>query len=465
VSKREITDKAKLLLKENNIFEAVKLYNELQESFPEEINHWDVYFMLKCDNSDKGEESDKIKNLPELAERFIDEEVVKNLYVWYLYYKYTKRISLNNISDLENNANRIIEIGQQKDFANCTEEEKEFPCAYSLTVFKIIKAYKKPNFNISKVGYYLDKLEPEKLSQATGSMTDQKGRDRELASHYEDYYATLAKLRIKEGRHEECIAAADFGLQNIEKFHYDNDIWFKRNKALSLIQLDNEEEGFDLLLSLSKNRKGDKWFLFHEIAEIYFENQDYEHALEYCKKGIISFGEEAFKINLFILTARVLFKLERLDDAAIMAKFLVGLSLENDLKEKPDLSRITSYFKIDKSSIEDPRKYLTENRKEVDKIFGIDRNKNKKNKRPNKHHKPIQTNPEEEVNGCVSAIHKSGETGHVEVSGKGYFFRKSEAKVDKIKLEKGVNVMLILKDRKDKDGNPTKNGIITRILD
>lgn len=465
MNKRDSIDSAKTLLKEDKAHEASKIFNEVQESFPNEIDHWDVFYMLKCDNSDKGENSDKVNNLSTLAESFIEDQYVKNLYIWYLYYKYGKKITPNTVNKIENNAKRLLEIGIQKDYINCTDEERKYPCPYTLIVTKLIKAYKKPNFNLNKVQYYLTFLDAEKLSRQTVSITDDKGKDRELASDFEDYYATISQLKLKEGKHQECIDLCDIGLTTIKRFHYDNDIWFKRRKALSLIKLGNEDEGFKLLLSLSKDRKGDKWFLYHEIAEVYFENEDYEHSLEYCIKGIKSFGDEVFKINLLILTARTLFRLKKMDEAAVVANYIVVMSMVHELNEKDQLIKIVDYFKIDKSSIGEPKKYLSEYRGKVDEIFQIDRRAGKKKKKNFGNRKPLEIKPGEEVQGRIDAVHGNGMSGHVKVGRDSCFFSMRDVQADKDKIQPGVNVILGFKEAKDRDGKPTRHAVILNIIE
>ena len=234
-----------------------------------------------------------------------------------------------------------------------------------------------------------------------------------------------------------------------------------------MIKLGRDDEGFELLVSLSKNRKGDKWFLYHEIAQVYFENEDYSNALEYCKKGVEAFGDEAFKVNLLILTARCLFKLNRTEDAGILAKYLVGISMVHDLKEKEDLQRIANYFKIDKGTIDNPKKYLGEYRRKVDELFRIDRNRNKKKgkKIGNHPHNEFKVILGEEVRGRIKTIHGNGLSGHVGVGKDSYFFAMRDVKVDQEKLDKGVNVVLALKDAKDRDGNPDKHAVILKLVE
>jgi tetratricopeptide (TPR) repeat protein len=457
MNKRETIDAAKALLNEGKAQEAASLYNETQEKFSDELNGWDVSFMVTCQRG-----GGDINNLKVLVEKHKEFKSVRNLYSWLLYDLHVKNFDTADLQNHEVGIEELLTYADQKD--SNAEDADDYPCPYTMAVLKIIKHYKKPNFNIFKIAHWIEKLDPTKLSHKENVFVDPTGKERRIASPFEDYYATLSKLKFKEEKYQECVETCDFALGAIDEFHYDNDIWFKRRKALSLIKLGVEDEGFELLLSLSENRKGDKWFLYHEIAKVLFEHEDYEQALKYCIKGIQAFGDEAFKINLLILTARCLFKLERTDDASILANYMVGIGMQYDLNEKADLTKVIDYFAIDKSQIEVPKKHLAEYRKKVEVLFEIDRGNTHKKK--NFVRKPsLEVMPGEEVKGWISAVHGNGKSGHVKVGDEAYFFSMHDVQAEKEKLERGVNVMLTFKDATDKEGNPSKHGIILKIVE
>lgn len=458
MSKRDSIDTAKALTKEGKAQEASKIFNEVLENYPVEINGWDVFFLIQCQRA-----GGNINNLDEWVEKQKDFDKVQNIYSWYLYDLHVKKFEAKNIHEHERGIRKLIEYSQQKDFS--AEGMDDIPCPYTMGILKLIKGYRKPNLNIGKVAEWIDKIDPSKLLRKGNVFTDATGKERKIASPYEDYYAILSSLRIKEENYQECIDLCDIGLTTIKRFHYDNDIWFKRRKALSLIKLGNEDEGFELLLSLSKDRKGDKWFLYHEIAEVYFENEDYEHSLEYCIKGIKSFGDEAFKINLLILTARTLFRLKKMDKAAVVANYMVGMSMVHELNEKNQLIKIVDYFKIDKSSIDEPKKYLSEYRGKVDEIFQIDRRAGKKKKKNFGNRKLAEIKPGEEVQGRIDAVHGNGMSGHVKLGRDSYFFSMRDVQADKDKIQPGVNVMLGFKEAKDRDGKPTRHAVILNVIE
>lgn len=459
MTKSELMDKAKSALNNKNVKEAASYFNQVLQDYSENLEGWDVFHMLKCTRM-----GGKIEAIDALAEDFKDFSPVKNIYAWHLYDQHVKNFSNSNLDEHEKGIEKISELIEQKDFNS--DDSDDVPCAYTMGVLKMVKAFRKPNINIDKVSYWIGKLDPLKLSDREFVFNDKTGKERRLASDLEDYYSSLSDLKLKKGDYQECIEACDEALKTIKKFHYDNDIWFKRRKALSLISSGQEEDGFKLLLALSENRKGDKWFIYSEIGKIYFEHEEYDKSIEYCKKGISATGDEAYKINLLILTARCLFKLNNLEDAEIVAHYVAGISLINELKEKQDIQRIFSYFNIKLNKVENPKQYLSMYRKKVDELFDIDRNRNNKGKISHHRRNKGQENEieGEKISGIIKVVHANGKSGHVTANSKDYFFGMRDVRVDKNKLDRGVEVKIILKDARDKQGNPEQHAIIVELV-
>lgn len=434
MTKREHMDQAKALLKENKSVEASTIFNSVIEDFNAELDGWDAFYMVKCVRT-----GGDIPKVDEIAGRFNDPEPLNGIYAWLLYDRHVKAFDKREIENHELGIRQLIERVQQKDFN--VPDADNIPCPYTMGVFALIKAYRKPNFNGFKVEHWLSKLDAEKLSKKENAFTDGSGKERKLASPYENYMSFLSDLKLKNHEYEECITTCDEALDTISRFHYDNDLWFKRKKALSMINLD-QEEGFELLLNLTKGKKGDKWFIYSEIAQIYFDNNELEKCLDYCKKAIQAFGDEAFKINLLILTARCLFKLENMQDAELLAHYICGISLVHDLKEKQEFQRILTYFKIETSKIREPKKYLSEYRQKVLNRFG---NKPKS--------KPIVKG--QNLKGFVKKIHGNQKSGHIKSGQDFYFFGMRAVKSKNI--NEGDKVTFNLMDAKDRDGNPEQH--------
>jgi tetratricopeptide (TPR) repeat protein len=438
--KREIIDLAKQLLVENKIKEAAEEFQKAKAEYLEELDYWDVFFMLKC-----AKNGGSIAGLEELADKFINQGNVNTMYAWLLFKNHVSGFDKNRLHQHETAIEKITQLVPQKDFNQ--PDVDSIPCPYTLGVLKLVKAYRKPNLNPDKVEYWLGKLDPIKLSQEENVFEDASGKERHLASPLEDYYSFLADVHLKRDHFDECIAICNDALNNIKRFHYDNKIWFNRKKALALIGKGEDEEGIKLLIDLSKDRKGEKWFIFHEIAAEYFKREDFEHALKYCTKAILAQGDEAFKVNLFLDTGRTLFKLDRLKDAKNLANYLAGIALVYDKSNNKHILKMLGQFDIDLNSIEDAKKHLNQYRRKVIDQFTQEEFKDK---------------PKEE--GEIIKIHQSGKSGNVRSSKRVYFFSMRDAKCHPKQIKEGNRVLFTHKLAQDRDGNPDKHAVIIKTL-
>ncbi|MFN8324839.1 MAG: hypothetical protein U0T80_03675 [Flavobacteriaceae bacterium] len=142
-----------------------------------------------------------------------------------------------------------------------------------------------------------------------------------MASDYEKYYALKTKSLYKLSEYNLCIDSCNQALNTITEFHYNNDLWFKMRIALSEDKLGNHEKGEDLLQEILKSKAGsDKWFLYRDISEIYFEQKEYNKAWKLAVEATYYGNEPHFLIGLFLLQAKILFKLNRVDDGKLLAR-------------------------------------------------------------------------------------------------------------------------------------------------
>jgi hypothetical protein len=422
MTKQQLSINLKVAASASQFEEGRKLFQEIIRQYPDVVDAWDVFYALKIQRAGV-----EIDNVVYIAEKFLDHDPVKNMYVLYLKDKYIDTIDQHNFRQHEPWIKKITEISIQKNFNS--DNADSYPCNYTKGVMKLLKFYRKPNLNVEKVGSWITKLDPEKLSKAENKFIDSEGKERILASQYEDYYSILSDLRLKERKYEECIEICNYALNHITKFHYDNDIWFKRRKALALIELGKQDEGFEILMKLSSNRKGEKWFIFHEIAKIYFEKEEYNKALDFCVKAIGLPRDEDKKINLYADTARYLFKLNRLEDARLLAHFIAAITVKENLKQKSDILRIFEYFKIKPEEISDPKTTFFSAKKRVLEMFGISRQDNFAKKkgdgqRISKILSPVEKNPQLLQGKVVKILNENerGKNGFLSSDKKQYYF-------------------------------------------
>ena len=172
-------------------------------------------------------------------------------------------------------------------------------------VLKSEKNKAKPNWRL--VNDFLCKINPELLSQDCSTIeVERKGRrrDMELASDLENWYAYKTKALVNLLKWQECYDISKEALDRIDTFHYSNDIWFARRIAISKKNLGDVDAAIIDLEAILKKKK--EWFIQKELAELYFEKGDVEHALKLAMMAINNFGPLEYKVDLLFLIGRIL---------------------------------------------------------------------------------------------------------------------------------------------------------------
>src|SRR5690606_19782904 len=151
----------------------------------------------------------------------------------------------------------------------------------------------------------------------------------------EKFFSLKTKALIKLEMYEECKELAELALQKLNKFHTDNDLWFKMRIALSEEGLGNHEASEHQLSELLSSRAGsNKWFLYRDLAEVCFEKGENEKAWKYAVDATFHGNEPGFMIKLYMLQAKILYKLVRSDDGKLMAELIAAILKEEGWKEK-----------------------------------------------------------------------------------------------------------------------------------
>lgn len=336
-SKIDIEKRAKELI-ETSPQEAIVLYEKLWNEYNEQFNAWDALFLMKVLRKLISFNSEIVHKV---AEKFTDAEMTMNVYSWYIIDKYIRHIEPNGIIKNESIIRNSLKLFKQKDLS----VKKEFPCPFTIIVFDLIDAHSTNLFNAKKIIELLDSLNPEFLSVKCDTIKTDKNEDKELASDKEKYYAFKSKALCKLGRYDECIETCDKALSLFEKFHYDNDTWLLMRKAISYEKLGNIEESEKLFQEILATKAGsDKWFLFKDLAEFYYEQQNYEKAWKYSVDSAYYGNEPAFMVNLYLLQARILYKLNRQDEGKILANLLASIYTELKRHAKPEFQQLFRYY-------------------------------------------------------------------------------------------------------------------------
>ena len=424
---KEIKLEANKLRKEGKYEQALALYKECWEAFKDECNEWESWGYAYC--------LQKLKRYTEALElcresykknsNFLPN---KNLYAWSIYYTEIKKEKIVDKSLLEKAANGILTLS--------TQEDKYSP--YVATVFKVLNSYKEP-FSATKIIEWCGKLNPEILNEETFSFENEKGKEMELASKREDYYSLLTQALYETGKYAECVELCNKGLNQITKFHYSNDIWFKRKIALCYQKLGDHELSLSILLDVLKRKK--EWFVEKEIAEVYLSMGDVPKATQYAVDAALSPGDFDKKVNLFNLIGEILISLSKKAEA--LDHFILIYAIKKEFEQ-----RITSTLENRIKELGGDTTTLPQSRQQFNKCKNT--------------WSLLKFGDQKELKGKIDKMLPNGKSGFVksETDGQTYFFGIHQFKGKKELIKPGQEVKYFLEDSFDKTKNkPSKIAI------
>jgi hypothetical protein len=112
-------------------------------------------------------------------------------------------------------------------------------------------------------------------------------------------------------------------------------------------KLGNSELGESIFNELLSTKVGsDKWFIYRDIAEIYYEQFNYEKAWQYAVNAAYYGNEPKYMINLYLLQTRLLYKLKRQDEGELIARLLYAIIKENEWNIKSEFSRLFAFYNL-----------------------------------------------------------------------------------------------------------------------
>ena len=285
---RKELNQATGLYKNGKRDEAFEIYDRHFDENPDELKHWD-----------------RIR------------------YGWCIYYLHIKDSFDEN--ELVEYAEKLTDLVEQEDMNRAPV------CVYTRVVFRLLKFYKNAG-DWDCVLYWLDKLNPEFLSETQG-----KSGDITYPSKKEEYYSLKSKALLECGEFEECIEVSNIALDTLDDFALNGDIWHKFRMAKSLRQIEQPQEALKYLEEVVNVY--DYWYVFKEFAEDYCMLEDSENALEYAKKAILANGPVKMKVNVYYLAFRLL-KNSDFDFALKHAELFVAIKLENGTDVPEDIEEL-----------------------------------------------------------------------------------------------------------------------------
>ena len=314
------------------------MYEELWSNHRDSCNEWEGWGFATClrkvGNAERALEI--CRNMFKIRPNF---EAGKNLYAWCIYDTEIKKD--NEEIDKDDGkffkaVNAILELTSQDQYS-----------PYVKTVFRVIEYIFRTSssYPANDIIFWVDKLDPDSLSKEPFSFVGKDQKHREIQSDQEKWFAIKTKALEKNRAYEECIELCEKALNNIPKFHYNNNIWFKRRIALSKAHLGNKRQAAEELEVLLQDKK--EWFIQHELARIYDDLGEIEKALTYAIEAALNFGKDENKWELFVLMARILKRQGKLEKARNHLAFAVKLREEHGWKIPDSLGKMVTEFNID----------------------------------------------------------------------------------------------------------------------
>ncbi len=161
------------------------------------------------------------------------------------------------------------------------------------------------NYPAALILEWLDELDPENLSKDCWVGTGKDGKQVEYASEQENWYAERAKALEKLERYQESGQVSLKALETLEKFHFDNDVWFNYRIATADKHLGLLDEA-QAHLEKVRERKKD-YFIDLEIAEVAHALKRTDDAIKYACSAAIAPWPRFFEFRwkVFFLLAQL----------------------------------------------------------------------------------------------------------------------------------------------------------------
>lgn len=317
---------------------ALKLFKRYVQEYNNEINALEALTILTFMRTSQVTD---LNMAHELSDKF-DDFKIRNTYSWLFFDICIKKKELKEIQGYELHIDRACKLVTQKNL----REDSTYPCPITIAILKIVDSYSDVSFNAQKVKDWLTKLNVDFLSIKTSKINTLKG-EIELASDFEKYHSLMSKALFKLAEFKACLDQCKNALLLIKDFHFNNDLWFKMRVALCEEKLGNHDESERILVELLESKEGgDKWFLYRDIAEIYFEQKEYEKAWKYSVDSAFYGNEPHFLINLYLLQARILYSLKKTEKIELLAHLVASIVKDQGWRVKSEHEKLIQFYNI-----------------------------------------------------------------------------------------------------------------------
>lgn len=319
--------------KNNHYQEAIQIYQPLWQQNPLDFNEWDGWSYAYC-LSKQNRHVDALEVCRQLYQRFNKVEILNTLYARCIYYTQFNPKKPVTIDVLKKATKAIFDLappGNPYSFA---------PRAIFYLVKELMKAQ---DIDWAEIEMWLLKLDPDLLDDRPFRMTDAKGRNIELASPREEWYANFIKTKAGLNQPQLLLDAINAARNKKIKWHYSNDIWFARKEAFAWKQLGDSVKAEKIMREILTKKKD--WFLIFDLAQLI---TDKEESMGLFCMAAMAQGKAEMKLKLFeTMYKNLKDETEFGREAALHLCLIMALREENDWPVKQELKKELEAYAVD----------------------------------------------------------------------------------------------------------------------
>lgn len=285
------------LKKEDRFDEAIKFFNNNYEKFGKEkiaSNKWIISNMIHCFR--KSGQNSKIQQFLNEFGIKIDkncDELILNSYGWSVY---------DNIKNKVYSKQYIL-YGLRDFIKLLFDKNSIYTYRVISLIFKAGVRFARDGANVDYnfLNEFCDLFDVDILSKEI-----EYYQGKELASDKEQWYSIKSKALFEKKEFKKCYEVSKEALDNLTKFHNNNNIWFLRRIALSKKEMGQIDEAIDELKEIFKRKK--EWYIKKELANLYYLKGNLDESFKLAIKAIKMGGDFDKKIGAMILVGKILKK-------------------------------------------------------------------------------------------------------------------------------------------------------------
>ncbi|GAU78636.1 hypothetical protein [Fusibacter sp. 3D3] len=275
---------------------------------------------------------------------------------------------------------------------------------FQITVMSVIRYLEKKNeYDSKELNNWLDKLEPDVLTNESRTYVTDDGKQITYEGNKEKWYALKSKVCLELELYDDCIEVSNKALSVLVEFTHNNDVWFKWRLANSFYKKGDLITGLELFIEVTSKKKD--WFVYAEIADIYSKMENEEEALNNYITALYKSGKDEYKVKLFNKMANFI---RKTDEASAMQleDYSVKIRLKNSWHMDENLTR-----------------YYNQNKERIDNIE-INKIKNNVDQIVDRYNIKMKKSYE----GIVVKLFANGKSGFINSGGDSFYFKHNVMK-------------------------------------